>query len=84
MNIVLMTYTSFTTTAKLVEKLVERYRVPASINPFACSLIKSRVANVFLQWQLNYSTSSDFLDYIEVIENPDGSKQLNEVNKNLK
>ena len=50
-RIFLMTYQSFTTPEKLLQKLMQRYQVPEkSLSEQAISTIQSRVVNVLKKW----------------------------------
>ena len=84
MKVLLLTFSCFTTTAKLAEKLIDRYNVPETMEKKQRKEIQTKVCFVFSTWKENFSTSENFLHYLQVITHEDGSMTLDEVEISMK
>jgi hypothetical protein len=79
MKVLLLTYTCFTTTAKLAEKLIDRYNAPPTVDERVRKEIQTKVCYVFSTWKEHFSISENFLSYLQVLNHDDGSMTLDEV-----
>ncbi len=79
MKILLVTYSNFTTTARLAEKLLDRYNVPNSVDEKAAKIIRNKVCQVFSTWKEEFPATENFLTYLSIIEDEEGNMILDEV-----